>query len=101
MTREVSQIGIWISHNVNYGIFRATPKKRADDGVTNAATSRGVQSAKALDEKWSRYLSLQELIPVVPRTQGAQTSLAINRLCAAGIDVVSLDRHTPANEKKG
>ena len=56
------------SRNVNYGIFRATPKKRADDGVTNAATSRGVQSAKALDEKWSRYLSLQELILVVPRT---------------------------------
>jgi ribose transport system permease protein len=27
-----------------------------------------VQSAKALDEKWSRYLSLQELILVVPRT---------------------------------
>ena len=69
------------------------------DGLTIAASS-GVQSAKALDEKWSRYLSLQELILVVPRTQDVQTSLAINWPCAAGIDVVSLDRRTPANEKK-
>ena len=46
-------------------------------------------------------LSLQELILVVPRTQDVQTSLAINWPCAAGIDVVSLDRRTPANEKKG
>jgi hypothetical protein len=80
--------------------LQRSPRNVPGDGVTNAATSRVVQSAKALDEKWSRYLSLQELIPVVPRTQGAQTSLAINRLCAAGIDVVSLDRRTPANEKR-
>src|ERR1035437_977156 len=65
------------------------------------SSASGIQSAKALDEKWSRYLSLQELILVVPRTQDAQTSLAINWPCAAGIDVVSLDRRTPANEKKG
>jgi hypothetical protein len=48
--------------------------------------------------KASRF---KEIILVVPRTQDVQTSLAINRPCAAGIDVVSLDRRTPANEKKG
>jgi hypothetical protein len=35
------------------------------------------------------------------RARNVQTSLAINWPCAAGIDVVSLDRRTPANEKKG
>ena len=66
-----------------------------------ASASSGIQSAKALGEKWSRYLSLQEINLVVPRTPDVQTSLSINRPCAAGIDVVSLDRRTPANEKKG
>src|ERR1035437_7409339 len=79
--------------------FERPPRSVPSDGLTIAASS-GVQSAKALDEKWSRYLSLQELILVVPRTQDVQTSLAINWPCAAGIDVVSLDRRTPANEKR-
>ena len=84
----------------NMESFERPPRSVPSDGLTIAATSSGVQSAKALDEKWSRYLSLQELILVVPRTQDVQTSLAINRPCAAGIDVVSLDRRTPANEKR-
>jgi hypothetical protein len=81
--------------------FERPPRSVPSDVFTIEATSSGIQSAKALHEKWSRYLSLQELILVVPRTQDVQTSLAINWPCAAGIDVVSLDRRTPANEKKG
>jgi hypothetical protein len=84
----------------NMESFERPPRSVPSDDLTIGSIFSGVQSAKALDEKWSRYLSLQELILVVPRTQDVQTSLAINWPCAAGIDVVSLDRRTPANEKK-
>jgi hypothetical protein len=100
-TREVIQIGIWIRVMSIMESLQRSPRNVPSDGVTNAATSRGVQSAKALDEKWSHTSRFKKSFLSSLARPAVQTSLAINRPCAAGIDVVSLDRRTPANEKKG
>jgi len=94
---------VWLTTRTPENIVVNLPPPRSvpSEAFTIASAFSSTHSATALGETWSRYLSLQEIILVVPRTQDVQTSLAINRPCAAGIDVVSLDRRTPANEKKG